>query len=166
MKEIQLTRGSIALVDDDDFEWLSRFSWRLDSYGYAMRTTARTNSGRTSALMHREILGLFKGDGLCCDHINGDKLDNRRANLRVCSTSDNNRNQRLSKDNTSGFKGVCWNKQSKKWQANITVNWKQKSLGLFATPSQAHDAYQKAAIEFHGDFANFGNGCVILESGC
>ena len=164
MKEIKLTGGLVALVDDDDYEWLNQFKWCSDGKGYAVRATRRINGKKTTIKMHREILGLTTGDGRIGDHVNGNVCDNRRENLRVCNECENQHNQGKRKTNTSGFKGVYFNKTEKRWKARIMTNNKQKSLGGFATPELAYEAYQQAALKFHGDFANFGNGCVILES--
>lgn len=87
------------------------------------------------------------------DHINGNSRDNRIANLRPCDDSQNQANRKLSSLNTSGFKGVCWNAKSGKWQAGIKVRGKSYHLGLFTDPAEAHAAYLKAAHEFFGEFA-------------
>lgn len=90
------------------------------------------------------------------DHINGICNDNRIANLREASHAENSRNGRVRSTNSSGFKGVCWHKAAKKWQAQITVDGSNKHLGLFLTAEAAHAIYRKAAAELHGEFANFG----------
>jgi len=162
MKEIQLTQGLVALVDDDDFEFLDQWKWNLDSHGYAKRDI-KTKDGRTCIKMHREILSLSKNDGIFVDHINNIPLDNRKHNLRKCSKSENQHNSCIRKNNTSGYKGVRLQKRTGKWTARITVNWKEIHIGTFETPELAHAAYCNAALELHGEFANFGNGCVILK---
>ena len=161
MKEIQLTRGFVAIVDDEDYEWLNQWKWSCDSRGYAIRYESITKGKQTAILMHRQILNLLKGDIKNGDHINGNRLDNRKENLRICSKSENNRNRNIGKDNTSGYKGVSWNGSANKWQSRIRINGKQKHLGLFTCPKEAHEAYKKAAMKNHGLFANFGSGCVI-----
>ncbi|MDE1814536.1 MAG: HNH endonuclease, partial [Thaumarchaeota archaeon] len=87
------------------------------------------------------------------DHINRDPSDNRWVNLRAATPSQNLANQGLSKSNKSGFKGVCWNKRKRKWQAGIRIGGKQTWLGLFSDPAQAHAAYVRAAIREFGEFA-------------
>jgi hypothetical protein len=89
------------------------------------------------------------------DHANGDKTDNRMCNLRQASRCDNNRNQPKRKHNTSGYKGVSWSKRNRKWVARIRFEWKQKHLGYFDEATDAHAAYEKAAKELHGIFANY-----------
>ena len=101
--------------------------------------------------MHREMLS--PPPGMDVDHINGNPLDNRRANLRVCTRSENNGNLRRPRHNTSGFKGVCWEKWSGKWKATIKVKGKSRSLGRFLTPEDAHGAYCAAARAVWGEFA-------------
>jgi hypothetical protein len=89
------------------------------------------------------------------DHINGDWRDNRIANLRLASRSQNNWNARLAKNNTSGFKGVTWDKKAEWWMAQIHYEKSPHFLGYFKTPEQAHDAYREAAIRLRGEFARF-----------
>lgn len=90
---------------------------------------------------------------LCIDHINGNKSDNRFSNLRLATSRENSRNMKKSLANKSGFKGVCFDKRSGKWKANIRSKLKQIFLGYFPTPELAHMAYCKAAAELHGEFA-------------
>ncbi|MGM8711108.1 HNH endonuclease signature motif containing protein [Enterobacter hormaechei subsp. steigerwaltii] len=89
------------------------------------------------------------------DHINTDKLDNRICNLRLVSHKENCRNKRLYANNTTGFKGVCWSKLSQKYTSSICVNGKSIHLGYFNEPSEAHDAYCKAAEKHFGKYARF-----------
>lgn len=167
MKEIQLTQGKVAIVDDDDFEWLAQWKWHTDKNGYAIRNVRISTGVRTTLKMHRVILGLKKGDGFDVDHINETRSDNRKSNLRKATRSENLRNQGKYKNNTTGFKGVLWHKINKKWTAQIQIYGKGKHLGCFNTPEEASKAYEKAALELHGEFANIGKGCVILgENKC
>ena len=155
MKKIPLTKGKFAIVDDEDFETLSKFRWHYgQAYygGYAKRTILESGS-RWNSSMHRIILGLKKGDGLQVDHANGDKLDNRRANLRVCSHAENQRNRGLLRNNKSGFKGVCWNKYAAKWRGMIWVNKTNVFLGYFDDKRDAVRAYDEAARKYYGEFA-------------
>ena len=157
MKEIQLTQGKVALVDDEDYERFSVFKWHFSSNGYAVRTVnfrRKDNSrGKLAIYMHREIAGLDHGDKLEIYHIWGDRLDNRKSNLRVCSKSENLRNIKTHKDNTSGFKGVSFHKVRRKYQAQLTFKYKTMYLGLFTCPIEAARAYNAAAVIHHGEFA-------------
>jgi len=153
MKEIQLTQGKVALVDDADFEWLIQWNWcaKLEHGDfYVVRNGPRPMHGRIA--MHREITNAQKG--MVVDHINGNTLDNQRFNLRVCTQGENTRNRAMSKNNTTGFKGVIWVRERNKYAAQITVNRKCKRIGYFNDPVEAAKAYDDAAKKYHGEFAN------------
>ncbi|WP_204371549.1 HNH endonuclease [Burkholderia multivorans] len=155
MKEISLTRGKVALVDDDDYEHISQYKWHVSSSGYARRNVPHpTKYGkRTLLLMHRAIMGLSHDDKREVDHIDGNRLNNCRANLRICSHSENARNKSPYAHSTVGLKGVTKKGGGERWKAQIMLNGRRKHLGYFATPEEAHAAYRKAAAELHGEFA-------------
>lgn len=90
------------------------------------------------------------------DHINGNRSDNRIANLRLATARENSRNAGMSRNNTSGYKGVFWERGCGKWRASITVNRKTIHLGVFVSAPEAHAAYCAAAKKYHGEFANTG----------
>lgn len=112
---------------------------------------------RKTRTIHRLVAQAFCGlnDSEYVDHINGDTSDNRSVNLRPCSPIQNSRHRTKSPTNTSGYKGVTWHKQRRKWQAAIGMNKKCRYLGLFDTPETAHEAYRAAALKYFGEFANF-----------
>lgn len=144
MKTISVGKGRVSIVDDEDFERVSQFNWvarKIQGKFYVMKML----------WLHRVIMNA--PDGVLVDHINGNPLDNRRSNLRLCTHKENMRNRGKSKNNTSGFKGVSWNNQSNKWQAQIAVNKKTIPLGMFVEKEDAARAYDKAARELHGKFA-------------
>ncbi len=147
-KSITLTRGKVALVDDADYERINKHKWYINENGYAVRTQWMPPK---KIRMHREVMKT--PDEMITDHINGDKLDNRKSNLRICNDSQNAANGRIRNTNTSGYKGVSWHKQNKKWRAYIVISGKQKSLGLYDTPREAAKAYNDAAQEIFGVFA-------------
>ena len=151
-RTIELTQDKVAIVDDDIVVELGKYSWYLDSYGYAMRHSPRGDGKQHSIAMHRNILGLAYGDGKQVDHINHDKLDNRRENLRICSYAQNQMNQRP-QNGTSSYKGVNFHKQRGKWQARITIDGKQKYLGSFKIEELAALAYDMAAVYNFGEYA-------------
>lgn len=154
-KEIPLSRGYVALVDDSLFDELSKFKWHYNN-GYAARTT-RSNGVAKVLKMHRFIMNLQPDDGMDVDHVNGNSLDNRIANLRICTHAENMRNQKAYKNAKSGFKGV-YRYKNRTWTAQIQINGKKKNLGYFETPEKAHAAYVAAAKELHGQYANTGTG--------
>lgn len=146
MKEIQLTQGKVALVDDVDYEALSKFSWCLHCDGYAFGWV----NGK-HILMHRFIVNLNEKQEI--DHINGNRLDNQRINLRICTHSQNQCNSKVHCDNSSGYKGSYWDKYKRKWMSCITVDQKNHHLGYYDTPEDAAHVYDEAAVKFHGEFA-------------
>lgn len=152
MAEIKLTKGLYAIVDDEDFEMLNQYKWH-SNVGYAARTI-KANPKKT-VLMHRFIINAPKGT--CVDHINTNKLDNRKANLRLADKSKNSMNRVVSNYSTTGFKGVhfykAYKKYKKPYQAYITANKKRINLGYFETAVDAAKAYNEAALIYHGEFA-------------
>lgn len=150
-------KGTKVIVDNDVFEELNKYTW-----------TAILNKGRTDHRIVRmvlkkevEVLGykfkndialarflcnLTKGDERVVDHINGNTLDNRRENLRVCTQAENQKNKKCYKNNKFGLKGVRYDKKKKKYSSNLR-------LGLFNTPEEAHEAYCRAAKLVHGEYA-------------
>lgn len=154
MKKIKLSQGKFALVDDEDFEWLSQWKWCLTGNGlYAMRNGSAEES-RKAILLHRQIMkDPFNKNGLQVDHINSNGLGNQRSNLRLCSQSQNNQNKGKQSNNTSGYKGVSFEPERGKWSARINVNGRQVCLGRFGSPLAAAIAYDKKAIELHGEYA-------------
>jgi hypothetical protein len=154
-KYIALTKGQFALVDEGDFEELSRFNWyaswakSTQSY-YAVRRTG-TESGRHFEYMHRYILGLgWRESG---DHINRNTLDNRRVNLRPCTNQQNIFNQGISSRNRSGFKGVSFFKTRNKWRAVLSTRGEYRHIGYFDSPEDAARAYDSVVTDLHGEFA-------------
>ena len=148
MRIIYTKKGEKIKVDNADYHWLNQYSWYITKQGYA---AARVHG--TCWLMHRFILGLTD-PRIHTDHINLDRTDNRRSNLRACTQAENNCNSRSIKDTTSKFKGVSWNKRDKKWEVRITVKGKYKFLGYFNCEKQAAEAYDEAAKKYQKEFAN------------
>jgi hypothetical protein len=147
MKEIPLTQSKVALVDDDDYEWLSRYKW------HTLRHKRRSGAGQfRKVLMHREILGGGEGDPMV-DHKNRNSLDNRRENLRFADHSLNGANRSLGRNNTSGYKGVTAGSYKQPFIAQIKINRKSINLGGFATAKEAAARYNEAALEAFGEFA-------------
>lgn len=152
-RTIPLTRGRVAVVDAADYDQLSQHKWFCSpDKGSGVRYAVR-KKGPYQVFMHRELLGLERFNPLRGDHINGDGLDNRRANLRAVNFAANCQNQRMQKNNTSGYRGVSFAKLTGKWHARIWANRKLYHLGFFTTKEQARDAYARAARELHGEYA-------------
>lgn len=155
MREISLTQGHVALIDDGDYELVSVYKWCVHHVSFVKAGPYAINGG-TQILMHRLILGATAGQQ--CDHRNGNGLDNRRANLRFCTTSQNQQNRRkqdhiCGKACSSVYKGVDWHKSSRCWRARIRHRGKQTYLGLFGNEYQAAAAYDTKAKELFGEFA-------------
>lgn len=148
MKEIPLTQGKVALVDDEDYEWLNQWNW-FSAKGYACRNSKWVNGKRTQIYMHREIIKT--PDGMYTDHINWNKSDNRKSNLRVCTQAQNTYNRK--RYNKNGYRGVYWQPSMKKWGATICINGEPKYLGYHSDIKDAAIAYNNAAMEYFGDFA-------------
>jgi len=143
MKEIPLTQGKVALVDDEDFGRLNKFKWYANSKRntfYAGRGGTRSDGKRFCILMHQEIIET--SNGMEIDHINGNGLDNRRVNLRSVTTRGNHQNLHIKK--TSKYPGIYQEKESKKWRAQIQINGKRQYLGKFKTEIEAFNAYCSA----------------------
>jgi hypothetical protein len=151
-KEIQLTQGRVALVDDEDFDELTKLSWCLSSRSRPPYATTNIKiSGKYRTVdMHRYLLNPPRGVEV--DHINGNGLDNRRSNLRICTHAQNTRNKRSTP--RSGFKGVSLGSGCKKsWTARIRADGIDLYLGSFPDPVLAASAYNKAALKYYGEFA-------------
>lgn len=151
VKCVPLANGTWALVDERDYERVMQFNWCSYSNG---RTTYAQSDHVT---MHHFILQKQSE----VDHINGDGLDNRRDNLRICTHSKNGMNRRKHRTKTSSrFKGVSFFKPLQKWRAEITIRPNRYYLGVFADEVEAAKAYDRAAIEKFGEFAHLNFPCV------
>jgi hypothetical protein len=164
MKKIALTQGKFALVDDEDFEYLNQFKWfyhkiTKDRTGYAIRNSIMINYKRAASIkMHREILNLKKGE--LADHIDGDGLNNQKSNLRRCNKYQNSWNKpTLRSKKLNAIKGVTRIKDRlgipNYWVARISFCGERIYLGTFKTKKLAEEAYKKAALELHGEFAKW-----------
>lgn len=151
MKTVNLSNSTlVAFVDDEDYQKISKRGWSLNSNGYA-KCTIRMNGKSRTLLMHRLIMGITNANDL--DHINRNRLDNRKLNLRECNRSQNLSNQGLSSKNTTGYKGVCYDKSRNKYEAYIKHHSKKIFLGRFNTAIEAATAYNIKAFELKGEFA-------------
>ena len=151
-KEIPLTQGKVAIVDDADYEWLNQWKWYAEQNKgtwYARRCI--WEGQRTYCVrMHRVILNAQAGEAT--DHINGNGLDNRRTNLRICTTAENNRNCHKRKPTSSRFKGVF--RWENRWRVQICVKGQNRYVGTYGDEEEAARAYNEAATKFYGEFAS------------
>lgn len=142
-KEIPLTQGKVALVDDRDYPEVSKFKWCTFTPGkiyYAVRGSPGVNGRKHLIYMHSIIIGTPKG--MQTDHINGDGLDNRRENLRVVTCRENQQNLHIKK--TSKYPGIYFDGMNRRWRVRIYVNKKRCSLGSFGNEEKAAQRYQIA----------------------
>jgi hypothetical protein len=143
-----------VIISKCDFERVIAHNWSLAFYKksnnspYFQYRTPRPE--REEILLHRFIVNCPAGK--CVDHINGNTLDNRRENLRICTQAENRCNSRIQNNNTSGYKGVSWSEGHKKWRSQIKLNKKIIHLGYFNTPEEAYAAYCAASEKYHGEY--------------
>ena len=154
--KIYLTQGKVALIDSEDYPELNQYKWfaQKDLHTYYAARKSKWIKGskkdlRSKISMHRVIINAPKG--VMVDHINGNGLDNRKSNLRVCTPRQNQQNLVHIKKKSSRFTGVMWNKVNKKWQANITIKNKIKYLGLYDDEREAAKAYERTCRELFGE---------------
>lgn len=153
MKEIILTNGLIALVDNEDYERINKYKWTFHNGGYAIRHIEGTKN--STIMMHREILHTKKNKNL--DHINQNKLDNRKENLRVATNSQNQANRKkwlvMGQPCSSKYRGVSWHKGAKKWRALTEHKGVHYNLGNYDSEEKAAKVYDLKVQELHGEFA-------------
>jgi hypothetical protein len=148
MKEIKLSQGEVALVNDEDYIFLNQWKWYADRHSNTFYAATKINSKK--CYMHRIILNATKN---VIDHRDGNGLNNQRNNIRSCSQSENLRNQKKVKG-ISKYKGVFFSRASNKWTSQIKIDDKKIHLGLFGSEIDAAFAYNQAAKKHFGEFAN------------
>lgn len=168
MKEIKLTKGFTAMVDDEDYDWLCKFNWFANVQKHGVRAVKNKTESDAHTKMHRMILGITDKK-ILVDHKDGNTLNNQRSNLRACNAKQNACNAKSARNSTSKYLGVSLQKTVLKrktktfgertyiytaWRATIFQNYKQISLGRFKTEQEAALAYNIAAKNIHGEFAN------------
>jgi hypothetical protein len=150
MKQIALTTGQVAIVDDEDFERLNRYNWQLSGQ-YAGRCEYLGHGRQRTVYMHHEI----RGKGF--DHKNRNKLDNQKHNLRRATRAQNAYNSEKQRGKSSQFKGVHFHKRLCKWCSSIRVNRRLIHLGYFESETEAAKAYNRAIYRVSSDFAVLNN---------
>lgn len=160
MKKIPLSKGrDFAIVDDEDFDLLSAYTWKLQNGSskytkkYYGSRAVKVDGVEKYQLMHRIIMGV-SDKSVQVDHIDGNGLNNQRSNLRICNSSQNNKNRnKMNKKTTSIFKGVCFDKSRQLYNAAIRIDGKCKNIGRYKTEAEAAMAYNYMAFFNHGEFA-------------
>lgn len=154
MKEIKLANTTeVALVDDEDFEFINQYSWHFRSQKIRYASSSiKIDGKRLNKLMHRLIMKVSENEQI--DHIDGNKLNNQKNNLRIATKSQNRMNIPKFKNKSSIYKGVSWSTNRNKWWTEITFEGKTYFLGRFKSEEEAAKAYNKKAIELFGEFAN------------
>ncbi len=161
MKEVLLSRGLVALVDDDDFPLICGFKWHaargrsLSEVWYACACLGKAQAlqfGKRHVKLHRLLMG-FPNSPLKVDHRNGNGLDNRRENLRIVNANQSQMNRPANIQAVSQYKGVSWHKRSSRWQSQICAYGHHRYIGEFANEIEAALAYDREAILIHGEYA-------------
>lgn len=142
-------KNSVVLFDKEDYENISRYCWRIDEHGYVVSSAYNSKTGRYNKLLRLHRFIMECPEELVVDHINGDKLDNRKDNLRICTQADNCKNRVLLKTNTSGVSGVRWNKINNNWRVFIG----NKNIGSYKDFDDAVKARKKAEEKYFGCFS-------------
>lgn len=157
MKTIVLSKGQVTLVDDGDYDWLTQWTWYCNYQGYATRTYRNNKGKQVRVAMHRVIMDTPVG--LETDHIDFDRLNNQKHNLRIATHSENQRNKRRRVDNKSGYIGVSLDKKYGTWRAQAMKDGKQISVGSYKTAKEAAVARDNYVKSSYGSFVrlNFPN---------
>lgn len=141
-------------IDMEDKERVQKYHWNVNKRTRPENTfnvvTSNKNKELESTLLYRYIMNAPKE--MQVDHRDGNELNNRKSNLRICTQADNNKNLKIRKNNTSGHKGVCWDKKNSKWMAYIKINTKFKNLGYYTDINEAIKIRKKAEITYFGEY--------------
>jgi hypothetical protein len=161
-RRIKLTRGKYAIVDVEDFERLNKYKWHCSPYGYAKRSVYRSDDrGKSQVDIYMHSVVCPAPTGMVTDHVNRNKLDNRKANLRPATRTQNNWNRNLKTENgKTRYHGISWKKDVKKWRVRLTINGRRQTFGYYADEVEAAKAYDRVAKKHRGQFAalNFPDG--------
>lgn len=148
MKKIKLSQNKYALVDNEDFEFLSQWKWHLNNTGYAMRSQHIPGAYKhKNILMHRVINKT--AEGLQTDHRDHNPLNNQKHNLRTVTLQQNHFNMLTHKNSRSGYRGISWFNQTQKWRVRIMVSGKEIALGYYYNLKNAVLARKQAEKTYH-----------------
>lgn len=149
--------GYTVLIDDEDWERVSKHKWSVSTGGGREKPYFRMHfyvgKERKTLQLHRFLLGCVPNDGKQVDHIDGNTFNNRKENLRLCNTHENNRNRGKPKNNTTGYKGVYVSDGDDRWRARVKYLGKSIQIGTYGSPKEAAIAYDKYVLKLHGEFA-------------
>ena len=153
MKYIKFSQGKVALVDDEDFEWLNKWKWHFHNKIAERTIWLKDKKTCKKVRMHNVIINPSLGKVV--DHINRNRLDNRKSNLRIATNQENQRNRGVSKSNISGYKGVHFKKRGNwyGYYVQIKISYKPIHLGVYRTAKEAALVYNLAAKKYFGEFA-------------
>ena len=143
-------KDEIFLFDKEDFDLIKNYCWYIDNKGY-VKTNIRKDGKKTSLRLHRLIMK-ENNSKMQIDHIDHNKLNNQKSNLRTCTNAQNNWNKGLQRNNTSGVAGICYLKDCNKWYARITVNKKTINLGIFSNFTEAKKVRELATVKYFGNY--------------
>ena len=143
-------RKWLVMVDDEDFDFLNQIHWQVDAFK-CVGCHTKKDGKKSNILMHRMIMKPPKGVEI--DHIDGNRLNNQKSNLRFATSSQNKINRGARKDNKSGYKGVSWHKQRNCWAVRLMINGKYQHLGLFQDKHKAAQVYNDNASKYYGSYA-------------
>lgn len=154
-RRIELTRGKYAILDPEDFESLNQYRWHCTNFGYARRTgSKRSEKGRKRVAIGMHNVVFPVPEGMTVDHINRNRLDNRKANLRAATREENTWNRKfVKKGSKTRYTGIHWNKKVKKWNVRLRVEGRRKSFGYYADEVEAAKVYDRVARKYRREYA-------------
>lgn len=132
-----------AIVDAADADWVNQWRWFMKNEGYARRSAPRNGGNQHAIYLHRELLGLVRGDGLQGDHMDRNRLNCKRSNLRIAMHGQNQQNCSSKDGATSIYRGVYWDKDKRKWRAQVSIKNRTENIGRFSDELDA----AKAALD-------------------
>jgi hypothetical protein len=143
-------RKWLVMVDDEDYDFLNQHYWQVDKFK-SVGCHTKVDGKRKNILIHRLIMKPPKGVEI--DHIDGNRLNNQKSNLRFATSSQNKINRGARKDCKSGYKGVSWHKQRNCWTSRLMIDGKYQHLGLFKDKHKAAQVYNDNALKHYGEYA-------------
>lgn len=147
MKVKTFNKTTVFLIDDEDFTKVQSYSWFIDSKGHVIARKKLADTGAHKIRLHRLVMNVNSTSYPLVDHINGNKLDNRKQNLRLCDYQTNAFNKHHQKTNTSGYRGVDFHKKTNTWRSRVCFKGARYCLGYFKTAKEAGESSEKKRKE-------------------